>query len=113
MSRLTLENIRPSDFYRLQGNFEQAAEDRESRRREERDMERMKLKYVMTQNGPILFPGSFSHADFQAFAPTSAGFVEIGRDGSVYTYGQSASLKLRPDGQDESRIQIAVRGDYL
>jgi hypothetical protein len=80
---------------------------------EERDMERMKLKYVMTQNGPILFPGSFSHADFKEFTPTSAGFVEIGRDGSVYPYGKSVSLKLQHDSQDEMRIRIAIRGDYL
>jgi hypothetical protein len=34
MNRLTLENIRPSDFYRMERNYEQAAEDRESRRLE-------------------------------------------------------------------------------
>jgi hypothetical protein len=102
---------RPWDV--MEKNYEQAAEDRESRRREERDMERIKLKYVMTQIGPILFPGSFAHADFKAFAPTSAGFVEIGRDGSVFTYGESVSLKLRPDSQDETKILIAVRGDCI
>jgi len=102
---------RPFDV--MERNYERVLDYLANWKSEERDMERIKLKYVMTQNGPILFPGSFVHADFKEFAPTSAGFVEIGRDGSVYTYGQSASLKLRPDSQDELRIQIAVRGDYL
>lgn len=42
MNRLTLENIRPSDFYRMEKNYEGIAEDRESRKREEGEMEYLK-----------------------------------------------------------------------
>jgi len=35
MNRLTLENIRPSDFYRLERDYEGVVEDWESRKREE------------------------------------------------------------------------------
>ena len=40
MNRLTLENIRPSDFYRMERNYEGIAEDRESSKRDDRDEDR-------------------------------------------------------------------------
>ena len=40
MNRLDLERIRPSDFYRMERNFEGIAEDRESRKRDDRDEDR-------------------------------------------------------------------------
>jgi len=40
MNRLDLERIRPSDFYRMERNFEGIAEDRESSKRDDREEDR-------------------------------------------------------------------------
>lgn len=40
MNRLALENIRPSDFYRLERNYEGVLEDRESVKRDDREEDR-------------------------------------------------------------------------
>lgn len=69
----------------------------------------MQGKYIMTDNGPILFPESFQHSDFKQHGPKSAGYFTIGknknREMSVFTYSDSFSLKLKPDKDDERKIK--------
>lgn len=67
----------------------------------------MDKKYVMTGHGIIVFPGTFAHADFRHFEPTSAGFIYFrNKEGSqeieAVCYGESESLKLKSH-QDDSR----------
>ena len=64
----------------------------------------MKVKYVMTEKGPIIFPESFNHNDFGRFCPTSAGFVQI-ETASVHAYGSSVSLKMGYVDTDTSQIE--------
>ena len=61
-------------------------------------------KYIMLDdNFPILFHCGFNHKEiankFIGHEITSAGFVEV-RDNTVYTFGESVSLKLKPEKDD-------------
>lgn len=67
----------------------------------------MKAKYVMTRNGPIVFPLSIEHSAFRNFNPTSAGFVLIDEKGNVSTYGKSQSLNLEAKEFDNILIECA------
>jgi len=78
----------------------------------------MKAKYVMTGKGPIIFPDSFNHKDFAQFKPMSAGRVEVDvllpvERGikAVSTFGESVSLKLKPDKLDAELIARAFLDD--
>ena len=70
-----------------------------------------KLKYVMYNNGPILFGQSSSHSEFRHFNPTSAGFCTINFENyrySVDVYGGSISLKLKADERDKILIELIL-----
>ena len=74
----------------------------------------MRIKYVMTDKGPILFPESFKHSEFRRFDPISAGFVgiEIRYDGEksfLRVFGKSESLKMEPDCNDVFLIERAFQ----
>ncbi len=65
----------------------------------------VKLKYIKTSMGEIIiFPISIEHDVFKnSFNPISAGFCEIdGENKQVKCYGESFSLKLKCDDENDS-----------
>lgn len=76
----------------------------------------MKAKYVMTDNGIIVFPESFSHSDFSRFNPTSAGFISFGATGRYEPvcecYGESITLKLKSGKKDTDMAMRQLINDY-
>jgi hypothetical protein len=74
----------------------------------------LEIKYVMINDVlPVLFCG-MNHKDMEAHGKiTSAGFVDISRNGelSVVTYGESSTLKLGPKDTDAAVIKnFLMRG---
>ena len=72
-------------------------------------------KYVMLDGiKPIIFHQGISHDSFKALGNiTSAGFVKIYYDPvdqviSAGVYGESLSLKLKPNPQDADLIKMAM-----
>ena len=68
-----------------------------------------KAKYVMTNNGPIVFYGGMQHSHFASYNPTSAGFVWLDKNdktGEIVAtcFGESVSLKLKVAEEDSFRI---------
>lgn len=76
----------------------------------------MKAKYIMTNNGIIVFPQSFSHSDFSHFKPTSAGFISFGTDGKYKPRcecsGESFTLKMKSDEKDTRRAMKQLITEY-
>lgn len=72
------------------------------------------LKYIMTDNGPIIFSDSFSHAEVAAalrVKPKTAGFVRFNSDDCFGCVGESISLGVRSDPEkDTERIARVIRG---
>lgn len=71
----------------------------------------MKLKYVMTDKGPIIFSQSFNHSDFKQFNPKSAGLCEIAAQDNevvVWAGGDSFTLGIKSNEQDESKIKVMI-----
>lgn len=73
----------------------------------------MELKYVVLKDGtPIIFPATHQHHEMQAIGEIdSAGFVKIyivDKRICAATYGESASLKLRPKEDDAILIELAL-----
>lgn len=68
-----------------------------------------KLKYIITESGtPILFGEANQHDDFRHFNPTSAGWVQLGYNETssrweACCFGESTSLKLKADPDEDSR----------
>ena len=68
-------------------------------------------KYIMFDNGyiriPIIFPDCIKHSDMAAMLdsklgkPITAGFVTLS-DGKIATYGNSISLGLSSDKQEDT-----------
>lgn len=72
-------------------------------------------KYIMLDdNFPILFHCGLPHKDmankFSGHSITSAGFVEI-RDNTVYVSGESVSLELKPEKDDDYWIKKLLTND--
>ena len=73
----------------------------------------MKAKYVMTDNGPIIFPATFNHSDFSHFKPKSGGTVVFGVDKEFniipVCVGSSMTLNLNshPDDSDMLKIYLS------
>lgn len=69
-----------------------------------------KAKYIIiNKDQPVIFSETFLHASVAiALAPnepiTGAGFVEVGIDGSYKCYGESISLKVKSNGEADSKI---------
>mgnify|MGYP001617154272 CR=1 FL=1 len=64
------------------------------------------MKYIMTEDGPIIFPITMVHSEMaQSICKpvTSAGFCDITCN---RVYGRSISLELRPDIHDLQDIQF-------
>lgn len=72
-------------------------------------------KYVISSQGPVLFPDTFNHSDFVHMNPTSAGKFLISRNTrgkvSVMVYGDSFTLGLKSDKDDALRIESLFRVD--
>jgi hypothetical protein len=67
------------------------------------------MKYVIVDNVfPIIFSDGMKHSDFiHRGEITSAGMIKISGD-EVHCYGESVSLKLKPDVTDELRIKTML-----
>lgn len=67
------------------------------------------FKYIMTENGPIIFPRTMNHSDFAEYNPVSAGFVRIiVNDGEYkfHCYGDSVTLQLRSKLEDSDYCNL-------
>jgi hypothetical protein len=71
----------------------------------------MPLKYLMTDDGPILFPISWDHAQVASFAKLlsgadtlSAGFVRQYEGEALQSYGRSQGLSIGSDKDDAQEI---------
>jgi hypothetical protein len=76
----------------------------------------MKGKYVMTEQGPILFTDAFAHSDFRGANPTSAGCFLFspssnGEEISVAVFGESFTLNLKSNESDADKIKHAFSGN--
>lgn len=73
------------------------------------------MKYVIFKSGdllkPIIFPDHISHCEITCknSTPISAGFLTINNFGMVKVYGQSESLNLKPNEDDEKILGNVVR----
>lgn len=65
----------------------------------------IKIKYVMTRRGPIIFPEAITHSEFKRFGPKSAGFISL-NGGSISAYGESVSLKMKSTPEDSMKLKI-------
>lgn len=54
-------------------------------------------------HGIIVFPESIRHDRFESFDPISAGFIEFLDNDTVRCFGESVTLKLKPN-PDDSRL---------
>jgi hypothetical protein len=76
----------------------------------------MTVKYVMTNIGPIILPTTMSHSDFIRFNPTSAAmcrfYVSDKEEVGVRCFGESTSLKMGVDPEDEERIRRYLLQEY-
>ena len=70
----------------------------------------MKSKYVIVDGTfAITFGEYYKHDQFSRHGEiTSAGFFSIGKDRKVHTYGESLSLKLKPEASDAYFIEKAL-----
>ena len=76
----------------------------------------MTWKYIIFEGttgfDPILFPAYIKHdgmaRKFPAWKPISAGFVKIGKDGTINCYGHSESLKLKAGENDALALEHLV-----
>jgi hypothetical protein len=72
----------------------------------------MKLKYVMGAYGPVIFPETYTHSDIADGVKgeiKSAGFLFLAYDKKEerfvsHAHGQSISLGLKSDPENDSRI---------
>lgn len=65
-------------------------------------------KYIMIDGSmPVVFGDYIQHAALAVTGKqvTSAGFVRWNRAGEVITYGESKSLKLRPEDGDDAILR--------
>ncbi len=78
-----------------------------------------KQKYIKTKDGRIIvFSDLQQHKEFKHFNPVSAGFVSIGikKDPDGYQildcscYGESVSLDLKVDENDELLVRRQILG---
>lgn len=76
----------------------------------------LQLKYAIVDGTPVLFGSGMHHRDMLKLGRVeSAGFVMIDGNGmgrlSARVYGESLSLKLKPDAErDERLIEIYLNG---
>lgn len=77
-----------------------------------------KAKYIINDGmTPVVFPETLTHADvaFQLFGGgkhiTGAGFVHIYGD-AYQCYGESVSLKVKSNGEADSKILNRYLGGY-
>lgn len=76
---------------------------------------RLKQKYVITEHGEIIvFPEIIQHSKFRNFNPISAGFISFGLNEkgnpTCSCYGESYSLKLKSNPQDDTKLAIRQLG---
>lgn len=69
----------------------------------------VKTKYIKTgDNKIIVFSGALQHDEFRKFNPVSAGFISFGAlgkyDPDCTCYGESVSLKLKSDEDEDTRL---------
>jgi len=78
----------------------------------------MEKKYIIVDSmWPIIFPAYITHIEAAKVAEgkkiTSAGFFNVNRDGDgtfeISTYGESTSLKLKPDEDDSFLIKFLFK----
>ncbi len=64
------------------------------------------LKYVKLPDDKIIvFPRSIKHTEFRSFEPVTAGYCEFSViDKTVTCWGESESLELSSDRENDSRI---------
>jgi len=67
----------------------------------------MEIKYVMIDEiWPVLFVGQ-AHSDMKKLGNiTSAGFIRMLENGTIYTYGHSQSLNMKPADRDEGILEV-------
>jgi hypothetical protein len=67
-----------------------------------------KLKYVIIEDGPILFGEGIPHQTFKPLHPISAGFCYIHHENHYFTvdcFGESVGLKLKSAESDKRQIE--------
>ena len=69
-----------------------------------------KAKYIILENfGPVVFTELMQHSEVAralgANQPiTGAGFVYVNADGGYTCYGESISLRVKSNGEDDAKI---------
>lgn len=75
----------------------------------------MKMKYVMTNHGPIIFPETIPHDAFRSLHSAnagrrllSAGFVHGINAEEAECYGESETLKMQAHNDDTKKLRDAL-----
>ena len=69
------------------------------------------MKYIVSENGVLLFSESIKHSDLNNLNPISAGYVRLEPDNDgikVSIYGESVSLGLHSRDSDAVLIETTI-----